>query len=88
MRTARFEVFQDKRKQWRWRLVSANGRQIAQGESHTRERDAWRAAETVKKTAEVATTPWLWWHSTVGQYADGSSYMTVQQKRRRANNVV
>lgn len=48
MKSARFEVYQDKKKGWRFRLIAANGRIIAQGESHTRERDAWRAAKSVE----------------------------------------
>ncbi len=39
---------------WRWRLVAANGRVLAQGEAHTRERDAWRAVETVREAAALA----------------------------------
>lgn len=49
MKSARFEVYQDKKKGWRFRLVAANGRIIAQGESHTREKDAWRATKAVEK---------------------------------------
>ena len=48
--TPRFEVYQDRRGQWRWRLRSANNRIIAQGESHTRRRDAERAVRTVRET--------------------------------------
>lgn len=51
---AHFEVFQDRRKQWRWRLKAANNRIIAVGECHTRERDAWRAARTVARAAGAA----------------------------------
>ena len=46
----RFEVYQDKRGGWRWRLKAANNRIIAQGESHTRKRDADRAVRTIKET--------------------------------------
>lgn len=46
---ARFEVFKSK-DGWRWRLRAANGRIIATGEAHTRERDAWRATRTVAAT--------------------------------------
>lgn len=48
MRTARFEVYKAK-DGWRWRLLAANNRQIAQGEAHTRERDAYRAIKAVRK---------------------------------------
>lgn len=54
MNAARFEVFQDKGGGWRWRLRASNHRIIAVGESHTREADAWRAAETVAATAPIA----------------------------------
>lgn len=46
-----FHVFQDKRGGWVWHLKAANGRIIAQGESHTRKRDAERAVATVVETA-------------------------------------
>ena len=44
---------------WVWRsdradLTAANGRIIATGEAHTRERDAWRALRTVADTAQRA----------------------------------
>lgn len=45
MKTARFEVYQDKGNEWRWSLIGANGRRVAQGESHTRKADAERALE-------------------------------------------
>lgn len=50
MNAPRFEVY-NARDGWRWRLRARNGRIIATGESHTRERDALRAAVTVAKTA-------------------------------------
>jgi uncharacterized protein YegP (UPF0339 family) len=43
--TDRVEVFEDKAGQWRWRRRSRNGEVLSQGESHTREADARRAAE-------------------------------------------
>lgn len=55
MKAPRFEVYQDRRGEWRWRLRARNGRIIAQGEGHTRERDAWRAVEAVKFSALMAT---------------------------------
>lgn len=51
MKAPYFEVFEDSDGDYRWHLKSANGRVIAQGESHSRERDAWRAVETVIATA-------------------------------------
>ena len=53
MKSAKFEVYKA-RDGWRWRLRARNGRIIAQGESHTRERDAWRAVDTVAETAGKA----------------------------------
>lgn len=82
MRTARFEVYEAK-DGWRWRLIAANNRQIAQGEAHTRERDAWRAAEMVKATAQLAKTPWLKWRASFGKYPDGSSFLTSEEVRSR-----
>ena len=44
---------------WRWRLRAANGRTLAQGEAHTRRRDALRAAATVvRSAARAAIAPW------------------------------
>ena len=54
VRQPMFHVFQDKRGGWVWHLKAANGRIIAQGESHTRKRDAERAVSTVVETASWA----------------------------------
>lgn len=54
MKGARFETFADRAGAWRWRLVAANGRIVAVGEAHTRERDARRAALTVARLAPGA----------------------------------
>ena len=53
MKGPRFEAYRS-RDGWRWRLRARNGRVIAVGESHTRERDAMRAAVTVATTASDA----------------------------------
>lgn len=53
MKQARFEVYPSK-DGWRWRLIAANGRILCTGEAHTRERDAYRAVATVKKTTAPA----------------------------------
>lgn len=53
MRKPRFVVYRA-RDGWRWRLQAANNRIIAQGEAHTRERDAWRAVRTVQEAAALA----------------------------------
>lgn len=54
MKQPKFEVFQDKAKQWRWHLKAGNGRIIAQGEAHTRKADAERAVATVVTCALFA----------------------------------
>ena len=53
MRLPKFTVYQSA-DGWRWRLVAANGRVLAQGEANTRERNAWRAVETVREAAALA----------------------------------
>lgn len=40
-------VYRDTSDQWRWRAVAGNGEIVSEGESHTREEDAARAAEGV-----------------------------------------
>jgi uncharacterized protein YegP (UPF0339 family) len=39
---------------YRWRLVAANGRQVAQGEAHTSRRDAVRACYAVFRASALA----------------------------------
>lgn len=52
MRQPRFQVYEDKGGEWRWRLLAANGRTIADsGEAYTRRPDAERAVETVTAIA-------------------------------------
>ncbi len=55
-RAARFDVYQDKSGQWRWRLLAGNGRIVADsGESYTRLRDAERAVMgALRATAQAA----------------------------------
>lgn len=48
-RTPRIEIYQDTRRQWRWRLRAANGKVQCQGECHPRRRNAERAAEAVRR---------------------------------------
>jgi uncharacterized protein YegP (UPF0339 family) len=48
----RLEIFQDRALGWRWRLVAANGKTVADsGESYTRKRDALRAVRTFRGLA-------------------------------------
>lgn len=46
-RSLRVTVYADKSGGWRFRIVSGNGRIVAQGESYTRKSDAWRGANRV-----------------------------------------
>jgi uncharacterized protein YegP (UPF0339 family) len=57
MRTARFQVYKAK-DGWRWRLLAANNRQIAQGEAYTRKADALRAIEGVRKAVHRIFPMW------------------------------
>lgn len=59
MKGARFKVYQDDAKQWRWRLQSANGRILADsGEGYSRKWGAERAAERI---FELMQTPFADW---------------------------
>lgn len=40
-----FQIFQDAKRDWRWRLKSGNRRIVAQSEGYTRKGDAIRSAE-------------------------------------------
>lgn len=51
MKKPKITIYRDEVGGWRWRLQSANGRIIAQGESHGSERHARRAAATTVRTA-------------------------------------
>lgn len=43
--TMKLKIYQDKAGEWRWRLVAANGRKVADsGEGYTRKADVIRAA--------------------------------------------
>jgi uncharacterized protein YegP (UPF0339 family) len=56
-RTGRIQTFKDARGEWRWRLRAANGRIVAQGESHATQAKAQRAAVGVLRAAlDAATT--------------------------------
>lgn len=55
MKTARFSVYRDEGGAWRWRLLAANNRIIADsGEGYSRQRDARRAVRVVRAAALVA----------------------------------
>ncbi len=55
MSKATFELYQDSRKEWRWRLVHNNGSIIADsGEGYERETTARNGIESVKSNASEA----------------------------------
>ncbi|WP_049926782.1 amphi-Trp domain-containing protein [Halopiger goleimassiliensis] len=54
-RTSRFEVYEDRAGEWRWRLVHWNGNIVADsGEGYTSKRNAKRAARGVMRAAPTA----------------------------------
>jgi|AntDeeMetagen681_2_1112603.scaffolds.fasta_scaffold03257_2 amphi-Trp domain-containing protein len=55
-RTSRFEIYEDKAGQWRWRLVHWNGNIVADsGEGYFSRSNAERAARSVMRSAPSAT---------------------------------
>ncbi|MDF9745707.1 amphi-Trp domain-containing protein [Natrinema salsiterrestre] len=55
-RTSRFEVYEDRGGQWRWRLVHWNGNIVADsGEGYASRSNAERAARSVMRSAPTAT---------------------------------
>lgn len=51
-RSGKFEVYQDRRGEWRWRLKAANGRILtASTEGYRRKRDCWKNLEAVRRAA-------------------------------------
>jgi uncharacterized protein len=51
----KFEVYKDKNGEWRWRLIAANGRNVASpGEGYKNKADCLSAIETIKKNAPTA----------------------------------
>jgi uncharacterized protein YegP (UPF0339 family) len=49
-----YEIYQDNKDQWRWRLRANNGEIVAASEAYTREEDALRAdAKRVSDEADV-----------------------------------
>ncbi len=48
----KFEVYKDKKGEWRWRLVASNGNNIASsGEGYERKQGCLDAIESVRKNA-------------------------------------
>ncbi len=53
--TAKFELYTDARKEFRWRLVASNGQAIASsGEGYKSKDSAKAGIESVKKNAPIA----------------------------------
>ncbi|MEM8875795.1 MAG: YegP family protein [Planctomycetota bacterium] len=52
---AKFEVYQDKKGEYRWRLKSSNGQNIANGgEGYVAKADCLNGIESVKKNSQTA----------------------------------
>lgn len=57
----RFEVYQDEKSEWRWRLVSRNGRITAEsGEGYKGKNKCQDAARALNVTASAAKKKGLW----------------------------
>lgn len=55
MKTPRFKCYRDEAGMWRWRLLAANNRILADsGEGYSRQRDARRAIRVVRAASLVA----------------------------------
>jgi uncharacterized protein len=55
MAKAKFEIYEDKADEYRWRLIDGNGKKVASsGESFDSKSNAKRAAQNVKDTAPDA----------------------------------
>lgn len=50
----RIKVYRDKRGQWRFRVVAANGEIVAQSEAYTRKHGAVRGARRLKAVIAAA----------------------------------
>jgi len=51
---AKFEVYQDSKKQFRFRLKAANGEIVATGEAYTTKRACMNGIASIKKNAPIA----------------------------------
>ena len=51
---AKFELYKDKKGEYRWKLVASNGQTIAVGEGYTTKESAKNGIESVKKNAPTA----------------------------------
>ena len=51
---AKFQLYKDKKGEYRWKLVALNGQTIAVGEGYTTKESAKNGIESVKKNAPTA----------------------------------
>ncbi|MFA5399474.1 MAG: YegP family protein [Dehalococcoidia bacterium] len=51
---AKFELYKDKKGEFRWKLLATNGQIIAVGEGYTSKDSAKKGIESVKKNAPTA----------------------------------
>jgi uncharacterized protein YegP (UPF0339 family) len=51
---AKFELYKDKKGEFRWKLIATNGQTIAVGEGYTTKESAKNGIESVKKNAPTA----------------------------------
>ncbi|MDY1591874.1 MAG: YegP family protein [Methanofastidiosum sp.] len=51
---AKFEVYKDAKKQFRFRLKAANGEIIATGEAYTTKKSCLNGIESIRKNAPIA----------------------------------
>jgi len=51
---AKFELYKDKKGEFRWKLLATNGQVIAVGEGYTSKDSAKKGIESVKKNAPTA----------------------------------
>ena len=51
---AKFELYKDKKGEYRWKLIAPNGQTIAVGEGYTTKESAKNGIESVKKNAPIA----------------------------------
>jgi uncharacterized protein YegP (UPF0339 family) len=52
---AKFELYKDKKGEYRWKLIATNGQTIAVSEGYTTKESAKNGIESVKKNAPTAT---------------------------------
>jgi hypothetical protein len=51
---AKFELYKDKKGEFRWKLIATNGQTIAISEGYTTKESAKNGIESVKKNAPIA----------------------------------